>query len=169
MGRSLYNKKIGIIGYGKVGKRFAELIEPFSRDIYFYDPFVPGTTDSIAVKLESLPGLLRKCDIISIHIPLTSDNHYLIDSNYFKLLKDNSVILNTSRGLIDEDALYLFLKNNPNASAYLDIFEKETYTGKLTGLDNILLTSHIGTTTRETREVQRNRISGMRKSYKCIT
>lgn len=153
MGRSLYNKKIGIIGYGKVGKRFAELIRPFTRYIYFYDPFVPGTTDSIAVKLESLPELLSNCDIISIHIPLTTDNQYLMDINSFKLLKDDAVILNTSRGgLIDEDALYLFLKNNPNATAYLDVFEKEPYTGTLTGLDNILLTSHIGTTTRETRE-----------------
>lgn len=153
MGRSLYNKKIGIIGYGKVGKRFIDLLEPFTQNIYYYDPFVQGNSNLTAQKVENLPVLFSTCDVVSIHIPYSADNHHIIDRNLLATLKNDAILINTSRGgLIDENALYLFLKENPNASAYLDVYEKEPYEGKLSGLENILLTSHLGTTTKETRE-----------------
>lgn len=154
MGKSLYGKNIGLIGFGKVGRRFAELLSVFTKNIFYYDPFLIKNSAG-ENKYTSLPleELLSISDVISIHIPYSKDNHNIIGVNEFKLMKPDAVLLNTSRGgLVDENLLYEFLKNNHQAGAYIDVFEEEPYQGKLSELNNILLTPHIGTTTKETRE-----------------
>lgn len=152
MGRSLFNKKVGLIGYGRVAKRFETMLKPFTQNIYFCDPYILNKHEYSDKYLE-FENLLAQSDIISLHIPYTIENHHLINADNMKLVKSDALIINTSRGgLIDEDSLYSFLKNNPESGAYLDVFSEEPYSGRLIELENILLTPHIGTTTRETRE-----------------
>jgi len=156
MGYSLYNKRVGIIGFGKVGKRFASLSSVFTDNIVFYDPYIKNDKDHVsqtAVKNVSFHELISTSDVISLHVPFTEENRNLISESEFSLCKSNVVILNTSRGgLINEKDLFHFLNNNKDAAAFLDVFEEEPYHGNLTELQNIVLTPHIGTTTKETRE-----------------
>lgn len=154
MGRSLFNKKVGIIGFGKVGKRFCELLLPFTKNLFFYDPWVnkeTSTTNNAAFL--PLNELIEISDIISLNVPYTPDNHHMIDAENLNLAKKEMIIVNTSRGgLINENDLSDFLRRNPAAGAYLDVFEDEPYYGPLKGLENVTLTPHVGTSTRETRE-----------------
>lgn len=154
MGRSLYQKKVGIIGFGKVGRKFCELLQPFTTNIFFYDPFV---VEDIQQELNatqlSLESLMETVDILSLHVPYSKENHHMINAENLSLLKDDVLIINTSRGgLINEDDLFMFLKDHPAASAYLDVFESEPYEGRLKELENVTLSPHVATTTRETRE-----------------
>jgi D-3-phosphoglycerate dehydrogenase / 2-oxoglutarate reductase len=152
IGNSLFDKRIGLIGFGQVARRFSKLATVFTNDIVYHDPFVEVTPSDYPAKQSHLEELLTTSDIISIHIPLTDENYHLIGKKEFKKMKPNSLLVNTSRGgLIDEEALYDFLKTNPEASAYLDVFENEPYNGKLKNLQNILMTPHIGTSSKETR------------------
>lgn len=154
MGRSLYQKKVGIIGFGKVGKKFCELLEPFDAELFFYDPFVnEESIQPYNAQQLSLENLMRTCDILSIHVPYTKENHHMINASNLSLVKKDVLIINTSRGgLINEEDLFIFLNDHPGASAYLDVFEKEPYDGRLTELDNVTLSPHVGTSTLETRE-----------------
>lgn len=152
MGRSLYQKKVGLIGYGKVARRFEQLLSPFTRSISYYDPFIdhPGGRTS---RFTDLDELLVNSDLISVHIPFSRENEHLIGVEAFKKMKTDVVIINTSRGgLIDENALHAFLQSNPEAAAYLDVFRQEPYSGSLIDLENVLMSPHIATTTKETRE-----------------
>lgn len=152
MGRSLYQKKIGLIGYGNVARRFEQLLSPFTRSISYYDPFIEQP-ESSASRFTDLDELLAISDLISVHIPFSKENEHLLDADAFKKMKRDVVFVNTSRGgLVDEDALYTFLQNHPEAAAYLDVFREEPYSGRLTELENVLMSPHIATTTKETRE-----------------
>lgn len=154
MGRSLYGKKIGIIGFGKVGRKFCELLRPFTSNFFFYDPFLKeGSTQSFNATQMSLENLMETCDILSLHVPYTRENHHMINAGNLSLVKEDVLIINTSRGgLINEDDLFVFLKDHPEALAHLDVFETEPYNGRLKELDNVTLSPHVGTSTRETRE-----------------
>lgn len=154
MGRSLYDKSVGIIGFGKVGRRFCELLYPFTTNLFFYDPYLDEqTSDSNGVKRVTLHQLFENSDIISLHVPYTKENHHMINAENLGIAKKDVTIVNTSRGgLINEDDLYTFLRDNPGAGAYLDVFEKEPYDGRLKELENVILSPHVGTSTKETRE-----------------
>lgn len=154
MGNSLYDKNIGIIGFGKVGQRFCELLLPFTSNFCFYDPYLEENSSEVdGIKRLQLDKLFEVSDIISLHVPYTKENHHMINSEYLNLAKNNVTIVNTSRGgLINEEDLYRFLKDNPEAGAYLDVFETEPYKGQLRELENVILSPHTGTSTRETRE-----------------
>jgi len=152
MGMSIYNKNIGLIGFGKVGRKFAELLYPMTGNIFYYDPFVDFDESRDAESVE-LDKLLSISDVISIHVPYTDENHYMIGEEELNMCKSTVKIINTSRGgLIDEESLYKFLKNTPQAGAYLDVFENEPYDGPLKELKNMVLTPHTGTSSMATRE-----------------
>lgn len=154
MGRSLYGKKVGIIGFGKVGRRFCELLLPFTKNLFFYDPFVNEKDEyEFGAKRLDLEELIKVSDVLSVHVPYTEENHHLINAKNLEFAKDDVTIINTSRGgLINEDDLYNFLKEHPQAAAYLDVFENEPYDGSLVSLENITFSPHVGTSTKETRE-----------------
>lgn len=154
MGNSLYDKSIGIIGFGKVGRRFCELLLPFTSNLFFYDPYLENNSSEFnGIKRLKIDKLFEVSDIISLHVPYTEENHHMIDSDNLNLMKKNVTIVNTSRGgLINEEDLYKFLRDHPEAGAYLDVFETEPYHGKLSELENVILSPHVGTSTRETRE-----------------
>lgn len=153
MGSLLKGKKVGIIGLGQVGKRLVKLLKPFEVKIFAIDAYPDKVfAEENGVKLTELNSLLKESDIISIHIPFTNENRYLLDEPQINMLKENAVLLNVSRGgLINEIALFKFLKQNSQASAYIDTFEEEPYNGPLKELNNIVLTPHIGSYAKEVR------------------
>tara|TARA_B100000482_G_C12613657_1_gene300219 strand:+ start:6912 stop:7880 length:969 start_codon:yes stop_codon:yes gene_type:complete len=162
-GHELYGKSIGIIGFGNIGQRLAELLEPFRCKIIFYDN-IKFSDEDLSTKFSSkskdflnnlkqisLNELLKKSDIVSIHLPLFDETKNLIGSNELAYLKKDARIVNTSRGgIVDEKALEYFLKNNENAFAAFDVFEKEpAFNHPLLKLNNFYATSHLGSMTIE--------------------
>ncbi|MFC1517596.1 phosphoglycerate dehydrogenase [Candidatus Margulisiibacteriota bacterium] len=145
-GNTLAGKTIGLIGFGTIGQKVAKLLSSFNCEVIFYDPRDNISSDIKAVPLEDL---LKTSDIISIHI---SGNKQIIGQQELKLMKETVLILNLSRGgVVSEKALYEALKTNKIGGAALDVFENEPYQGPLKDLDNVIVTPHIGSATKETR------------------
>jgi D-3-phosphoglycerate dehydrogenase / 2-oxoglutarate reductase len=150
MGSLFYGKKIGIIGAGRIGKMVANLSSSFGAKVLAYDSFVKESNDFFSIV--SLEKLLKESDIISLHIPYNNENHHFIDSEAIELMKEGVIILNISRGgLIDENALYNAVKSGKVCGACIDCFEEEPYLGKLKDLDEVQLTSHVGSYAKESR------------------
>jgi D-3-phosphoglycerate dehydrogenase / 2-oxoglutarate reductase len=142
MGALLYGKSVGIIGCGRIGTYLAHLLTGLGCRVTGYDPYLK---EHDMIQLVSLDELLSGSDIVTLHIPYTRENHGLIGDDQLKMMKKDSLLINTARGgIIDEDALYSVLLRGDIAGAALDCFAAEPYVGKLIELDNIILTSHIG-------------------------
>jgi D-3-phosphoglycerate dehydrogenase len=150
IGTEIYGKTIGIIGTGAIGKGVAKRSVGFDLKILGYDKYPDyNFAKSVEMKYVDKETLLKNADIISLHVPLTTDMEYFINTEEFKIMKDTAILINTSRGgLINEDALYIALKDNIIAGAALDAFENEPpVNSKLLLLDNILLAPHCGAST----------------------
>lgn len=148
-GNLLSLKKFGFIGYGKIGKQLKKLISPFNCKIFIYDRNIEKFN-----KKNLLKKILKECDFITLNIPFNKNNKNFIDQNKIKLMKSNSIFVNCARGgLVDEDALYQKLKKNPHFKAILDCFSKEPYYGKLIKLDNVMLSPHASSFTKEGRDL----------------
>lgn len=144
----LNKKKIGLIGFGKIGKYLAKILTQFECKIYYHD-----LIKSKKFNYTNLNRILKTCDIVSLHIPLTNRTQNLINSNNLKFLKKNATLLNLSRGkIINEKDLCIFLKRRSDVTISLDVFSEEPYKGELLKFKNVLMTPHIGTLTYETRE-----------------
>lgn len=153
MGSLLSQKTLGIIGLGKIGKKLVELVSGFQMRILAHDPQPDNSfAQQHHLKYVAIDELLKMSDIVSIHTTLNSQTELLINKERFKLFKKEAFLINTSRAnILDEQALYEALKNNRLAGAGLDVFNEEPYTGPLTQLNNIVLTSHIGSYAKEAR------------------
>ncbi len=164
MGLLLKGKILGIIGLGKIGKKVAQLAKAFGAEVIFYD--IKTIRDN-RFRQVSLNRLLEDSDIISIH---SSTKDRLITKKEISKMKEGVVLINTSRGsVIDESALYKALKSKKVGFAGLDVQNKEPYSGRLTRLDNVILTPHIGSYAKESRlrmekEAVENLIKGFRKA-----
>ncbi|MDD5560610.1 MAG: phosphoglycerate dehydrogenase [Candidatus Omnitrophica bacterium] len=164
MGNLLSNKKIGIIGFGKIGKKVAELLKPFGCEISYTDPNIKSSNPGF----KNMPKteLLRWADILTIH---ASSTDKILGEKEFKALKKGAWIVNVSRGeTVEEAALIKALKNNDISGAAIDVFEQEPYSGMLKELDNVILTPHIGSYAKEARinmelEAVRNLIKGLKE------
>ena len=122
-GFDLYNKTIGVIGTGKIGRVFIDIAKGFGMNVICYDPY--PIKDS-GLNYVSLEEIYRSSDIISLHCPLTNDNHHMINEDSIKQMKDGVMIINTSRGgLIDSKALLEGLKDKKIGSVGLDVYEEE--------------------------------------------
>lgn len=160
VGFDLCGKTVGIIGTGKIGRAFAEICQGFGMRVLAYDKF-PGT----GLRYVSLPELFREADVISLHCPLTEENHHLIDREAISRMKPGVVLVNTSRGaLINTEDLIAALRNKQVGAACLDVYEEEgdlfyeDFSGKivrddtlvrLISMPNVIVTSHQGYLTRE--------------------
>lgn len=144
IGFSLHDKNIMIIGYGRVGRKFAELLLPFNPNIIVYDPNYPD------ISVNSLEEGLQVADIISLH---ASGRTEILDEISFQYMKHGVVILNSARGnLINESSLYDALISGKVAWFWGDVFWEEPYSGKLTECENAILTPHTATYTDRCRE-----------------
>ncbi|HEC88408.1 MAG TPA: hydroxyacid dehydrogenase, partial [Thermoplasmata archaeon] len=150
-GIELSGKKLGIIGFGRIGKEVCKLSKTFEMECMAYDPIVSDEEiKKYNVKPVSLEELLKNSDFVTIHTPLTEKTRHMISCEEFDIMKKNAYIINCARGgIIDENALYDALKNGKIAGAALDVYENEPYEGKLTELENIVFTPHLGASTKE--------------------
>tara|TARA_B100001057_G_C22854615_1_gene952233 strand:+ start:250 stop:1158 length:909 start_codon:yes stop_codon:yes gene_type:complete len=137
----LFRKKIGIIGFGKIGKKIYQLTKPFDLK-YFYNDKIKISSNGL--KFISIKSMFEKCDIITIHLPFNKRTHHIINKKVFPKKNSKIILVNTSRGqVINERDLINFLYRNKQSFAGLDVFEKEPYEGKLKKLNNSILTPHV--------------------------
>ena len=152
----LYRKKVLIMGFGRIGKEVAKRCLGFDMDIYVYDPFLDGDfiKKKNCIPIEKEDGL-SIADFVSIHLPLNKGTKNFISQTELKLMKKNSVLVNTSRGgIVNENDLYQALKSKKIRGAGMDVFISEPPESNhpFFQLDNILLTPHNAALTLECRE-----------------
>ena len=162
-GTELRGKYLGIIGLGNIGKRLGRLARALNMNIIGYDviPIDEEFSKEVGLMKADLNTLLQSSDFISIHVPLLDSTYHLLDAQKMSTMKKTAKIINTSRGgVVDEDALYDAIKNGTLGGAALDVFEKEPAIGnKLAELDNVILTPHIGSQTKEAQSLAANVIA----------
>ena len=143
---------IGLIGFGKIGRKVEEYLRPFGVCVLVCDPYLNKEKIPKGVTLCDLPTLLGKSDLVSLHLARDSKEGYLITAREFAQMKKGSFFVNTARGyMVEEMALQAALKSGHLAGAALDVFEQEPYPGPLTKYSNVILTPHIATLTRASR------------------
>lgn len=152
-GNLLSSRKVGVLGLGRIGKKVAEILIKLDADVYGTDLSVDYSwAEKNRIKIIPCELLLKTCDIVTIHISISKKNKLTLGKKEIGVMKKGALLVNTSRGsLIDEEALYDALKSNHIAGAALDVYNKEPYSGPLCNLDNVVLTPHIATFTKESR------------------
>jgi D-3-phosphoglycerate dehydrogenase len=152
IGTDVCHKTLGIIGFGAIGQRVAKRAFGFGMKVIVHDSFIKEPPeDFFWVKMVSLDELLCQADIETVHIPLNADTRNLIDDAQLRIMKPGSFIINTARGgIVNEAALYKYLKNGHLGGAGLDVTEQEPPDGNpLLALDNVTLVSHIASYSKE--------------------
>ena len=149
VGIELSGKQLGIIGFGKAGKLVSERMKAFGMSIAFYDPYIKDWNGS--EKNLELDELLTSSDIVSIHVIKTKETENLISKEKLDLLKENAILINTSRGgVLDEDYLIELLKSKKIFGAGLDVYSEEPPKNIDSFSDlNLISTPHIGASTSE--------------------
>jgi D-3-phosphoglycerate dehydrogenase len=150
-GNLLYEKKVGVLGLGRIGRMVAEMFRSLGNPVLGYDLY-PNMqwAKKNNIEILSLEKLLNKCDILTIHIPGNSDGSPVINHEVLSSINEGSFLVNVSRGgVIDEEALYEVLISGKLSAAALDVFSQEPYSGKFCDLDNVILTPHIGSYAKE--------------------
>jgi len=145
-GIELLGKTIGLVGYGRIGRRLAELLRPFNMKVVVYHPSFRDETELEHVsKVQHVDELFPIADIISLHCPLTDATCGLINRETIAKMKTSVLIINTARGpVVNENDLYNALRDKRIAGAALDCFETEppAADNPLFELDNIIMTTH---------------------------
>lgn len=153
MGVELYNKILGIIGLGRIGREVAKRALSFGMKVLAYDPFLSReVAESVGVEMVELEELLKESDYITVHTPLTSETKHMISTKEFSLMKKGTRIINCARGgIIDEAAFIKAVQEGRVAGGALDVFEKEPLSSDnpLLKLDNVITTCHLGASTEE--------------------
>jgi D-lactate dehydrogenase len=158
VGFDLYQKTVGVIGTGRIGFVFAKILSGFGCNLIAHDLVQDPKLIEMGVRYVAIDEILRKSDIISLHVPLTPKTRYLIDDRALSLTKPGVMLINTGRGaLIDTRALIKYLKSGHIGSAGLDVYEEEEglffedlseqilqddKLARLLTFPNVLLTSH---------------------------
>jgi len=172
LGELLWRKTVGVIGAGRIGATYARMmVEGHKMNLVYHDPYPnPDLEDYIAAysdflisrgeepvscrRADSLEDLLREADCVSVHTVLDDATHHLINAQRLALMKENAILVNTSRGpVVDEAALVAHCRQHPDFRAGLDVFEEEPdMKPGLVDLDNVVIVPHIASATRWTRE-----------------
>ena len=157
-GSEVYGKTLGLIGFGDIAQKTRDLALGLGIKTVAYDPYLDKDSNVWKeTKNLDLDNLLSISDIISLHIPLSKETKNLIDKKKLRLIKNSSVIINAARGgVIDENQLAKLLKENKIGGAALDVFNEEPVNKecakKFEGINNLILTPHIGGVTKESNE-----------------
>ncbi|MHA1143272.1 MAG: phosphoglycerate dehydrogenase [Candidatus Helarchaeota archaeon] len=149
VGFELQGKTLGILGFGRIGRKVARRAKAFGLKIITHDPYISGKIQRTpGVEFVSFKELLQNSDIISIHVPLNKKTKHLISHEEFALMKDGVFIINTSRGeVVNTDALFSALQSKKVAGAGLDVVEEESERCILIDHPNVIITPHIGAST----------------------
>ena len=172
LGELLWRKTVGVIGVGRIGATYARMmVEGHKMDLIYYDiypnkdleNYISAYGDFLksrgegpvsCKRADTVEDVLREADCVSVHTVLDESTHHLINAASLALMKENAILVNTSRGpVIDEAALVAHCRKHPDFRAGLDVFEEEPEMKPgLVELDNVLIVPHIASATRWTRE-----------------
>jgi len=163
MGTELRGKYLGIVGLGNIGKRLGRLARALNMNIIGFDvaPIDEEFSKEVGLMKADIGTLLASSDYVSLHVPLLDSTKHMINAEKMNTMKNTARIINTSRGgVIDEEALYEFLKDGKLGGAALDVFEIEPATSnKLASLPNFISTPHMGAQTKEAQSLAANVIA----------
>ena len=154
-GAELFEKTLGIVGFGRIGQLVAARMQAFGMNVVAYDPYLqPARAAQLNVRLVDLDELLKVSDFITIHLPKTKETANLIGTDALNKVKPSVRIINAARGgVLDEAALYEAIKAGKVAGAGIDVFATEPCTDSpLFTLDNVVATPHLGASTDEAQE-----------------
>jgi D-3-phosphoglycerate dehydrogenase / 2-oxoglutarate reductase len=154
-GAELFEKTLGIVGFGRIGQLVAHRMQAFGMSVIAYDPYLqPARAAQLNVELVELDELLKRSDFITIHLPKTKETANLIGVDALKKVKPEVRIINAARGgVLDETALYNAIKEGRVAGAGLDVYATEPCTDSpLFELDEVVATPHLGASTDEAQE-----------------
>jgi D-3-phosphoglycerate dehydrogenase len=157
VGLELKGKTLGIVGFGRIGKAVARICyHGFGMKIVYTDQIRdPEAEREFNAERVDLETLLRRADIVSLHVPLTPETKHMINEDRLRLMKKTAILINTSRGaVVDTNALVKALREGWIAGAGLDVYEEEPLPkdSPLLGLENVVLTPHIGASSVEAQE-----------------
>jgi glyoxylate reductase len=155
LGRELSGATVGLIGFGRIGQRVAELLAGFDVKLVFTNPHPKDAAAArYAAQRMALDELLAAADYVSLHVNLTPETKHMINAQTLAGCKPGAVLVNTCRGgVVDTAALVDALRDGPLAAAGLDVYEDEPAVPEdLAGLPNTVLVPHIGSATRTTRD-----------------
>ncbi|MGB5050605.1 MAG: 2-hydroxyacid dehydrogenase [Caldilineaceae bacterium] len=152
---TIHGKTVGIIGLGHIGRQVAQRLAPFGAKLIYYDPFPakPEVEEALGVERCTLDDLLRRADIVTLHVPLNDQTRHIIDARALSLMKPTAVVINTCRGpVIDEPALTAALREGRIRAAGLDVLDKEppTADNPILQLENVLFSPHSAGVTYDT-------------------
>ena len=126
IGFNMHNRTAGVIGTGKIGVATMRILKGFGMKLLAYDPYPNPQALELGAEYVDLKTLYEKSDVITLHCPLTPENHHLLDASAFSQMKNGVMIINTSRGgLIDSDAAIEALKQQKIGSLGMDVYENE--------------------------------------------
>ena len=154
-GAELFEKTLGVVGFGRIGQLVAHRMQAFGMNVVAYDPYLqPAKAAQLGVELVELDELLKRSDFITIHLPKTKETANLIGVEALKKVKKEVRIINAARGgVLDEAALYDAIVEGRVAGAGLDVYVTEPCTDSpLFQLDQVVATPHLGASTDEAQE-----------------
>jgi D-3-phosphoglycerate dehydrogenase len=155
-GTELYGKTLGLVGAGRIGGEVAKRARAFGMQVVAYDPFlIAERASALGIERADLDEVLRRADVVSLHVPLTDATTGLLGDRELALMKPTAVIVNAARGgVVREDSLVRALQEKRLGGAALDVFESEPLPADhpLRSLDNVVLTPHLGASTAEAQQ-----------------
>jgi len=154
-GAEISGKRIGIVGFGRIGREVAARCKAFGMEVWAFDPFVSGqVAERVGVKAVTFDQILEGCDYITLHTVMTPDTRHMLGKEAFAKIKPGVRIINAARGeLIDEDALYQALESGRVAGCGLDVHAKEPPVDwKIAKHPKVVATPHIGAQTVEAQD-----------------
>ncbi len=155
MGEEMTGKKIGIIGFGRIGQLVCKRLAGFDVEVKFYDPFIKESPFSYARPSSDLSSVFSWADIVTVHVPLMEKTRNLITSKELSCMRPESYLVNASRGgILKEDDLAKLLEEKKIAGAALDVFETEPLPqdSKWRRNPSVVLTPHLGASTKEAQQ-----------------
>jgi D-3-phosphoglycerate dehydrogenase len=154
-GRELFDKTLGVIGIGRIGRVVAERARGLRMNVIAYDPYIPAESiEKMGVEPVTLDQLLARSDFVTVHTPMTPETRNLINAECFAKMKPTALLINCARGgIVNEQDLCQALQEARLAGAALDVFETEPpEKNPLIDLDNVIATPHLGASTDEAQE-----------------
>lgn len=149
IGSEVHGKTLGIVGYGRIGQRVATIAKAFGMNILVHDPYIEQTDDSTFLGLEEV---IRKSDITTFHVPLTTETRHMINATTLDWFDDSATLVNAARGeLYNYNELITHLQDHPHFKLATDVYPAEPLpkSAALLKLQNVTFTPHVGATTQE--------------------
>ncbi len=172
IGRQLNALTVGIIGYGRLGSLYSQYCLAFNSKILVFDPYVEVDNTSLT-QVQNLETILKNSDIISLHVHVNEETQGLINKQTLGLMKEDVLLVNTSRGeIVNEDDLVAFLKANPYSKVATDVLTDEIRNRVSSPIlqyaknsKQVIITPHIGGMTKEAQEIAYNHAASLLKQF----